>query len=208
MPHTGYNVGHIGWRCTMAHLLGVMGRYCSIIKWAGMALAVGQSVEWLGSHESSVYTLTQVATYLAANGVTYHDADDAWVWGNTHLHELHWWYLMDKNPEVAPICDLVEANIQCMSGEAVSHSCKHILELAVSQGVEPHLIPPFMSNGECEENSDWQDQMVEACELYALPAVPPAASSSTSMAVDSLKAGAASLEDGEVADLFEGPAPM
>ncbi|KIM51393.1 hypothetical protein SCLCIDRAFT_33484 [Scleroderma citrinum Foug A] len=174
----------------MAHLLGVMGRYCSIIKWAGMALAVGRSVEWLSSHESSVYTLTQVATYLATNGVTYHDADDAW------------------NPEVAPICDLVEANIQCMSGEAVSHSCEHILELAVSQGVEPHLIPPLMSNGECEENSDWQDQMVEACELYALPAVPPAASLSTSMAVDSLKAGAASLEDGEVANLFEGPAPM
>ena len=88
MPHMSYNIGCIGWCCTMAHLLGVTGRYHSIIEWAGMAPAVGQSVEWSGSCESSVYTLTWVATYLAANGVTYHDADDAWVWGNTHLHEL------------------------------------------------------------------------------------------------------------------------
>ena len=200
MPHIGYNVRCIGWRHTMARLLSVTGQYCSIIKWAGMALAVGQSVEWSGSHKSSMYTLTQVAMYLAANGVTYHDANDPWAWGNTHLHKLH--------PEVAPICDLIEANIQHMSGEAVSHSREHVLELTVSWGIEPHLIPPLTSNGKCEENSDWQDQMVEACELYALPVAPPAASSSTLMDVDSPKAGTASLEDGEVADLFEGPAPM
>ncbi|KIM61919.1 hypothetical protein SCLCIDRAFT_25395 [Scleroderma citrinum Foug A] len=192
----------------MACLLSVVGQYRSIIKWAGMAPAVGQSVEWSGSCESSTYTLTQVATYLTTNGVTYHDADDAWVWGNTHLHKLRQQYLMDENPEVAPICDLVEANIQRMSGEAVSHSCEHVLKLAASRGVEPHLIPPLASNGECKENSDWQDQMVEACELYALPAAPPAASSLTSMDVDSPKAGTTSLEDGEVANLFEGPAPM
>ena len=65
-----------------------------------------------------------------------------------------------------------------------------------------------MSSGECEVNSDWQDQMVDICECYALPAVPAAASLLTSMDVDSPEVGTTPLEDGEVNDLFEGPAPM
>ena len=85
----GYNIGCVGWHHTMVHLLlGVTGQYHSIIEWAGMAPAVGQSVEWLGSCKSSAYTLACMATYLAANGVTYHNTNDAWVWGDTHLCEL------------------------------------------------------------------------------------------------------------------------
>ena len=208
MPCTGYNVGCIGWHCTMARLLGIAGQYHLIIEWAGMAPVVEQSMEWLGSRKSSAYTLPRVATYLAANGITYHNTNDAWAWGNTHLRELHRQYLGDENPKVAPIRDLIEADIQHTSGEAVSHSCEQVLELAVSQGVEPHLIPPLTSSGKCEENSAWQDQMVEACELYALPAVLPAVSSSISMDVDSPRVGTTPLEDGEVADLFKGPALM
>ena len=50
--------------------------------------------------------------------------------------------------------------------------------------------------------------MVEACELYTLPAALPAAFSLTPRDVDSLRVGTTSLEDGEVTDLFKGPAPM
>lgn len=182
MPHTGYNAGRIGWHQLMACLFGIARRYCSIIEWAGAAPTVGQSMAWVGPCESALYTLTCIATYLAANGVTYHDADNAWAWGNTHLCELHQWYLGDENPEVAPLCDMVEADLQHMSGEAVSHSCECILELATSWGVEPHLIPPLLSSGECEVYSNWQVQMADTHELYALPVAPVAAS----MDVDSL----------------------
>ena len=59
------------------------GRYCSIIEWAGLALATGQTAKWVGPRESSAYTLPRLAAYLAANGVTYHDVDDTWAWGHT-----------------------------------------------------------------------------------------------------------------------------
>jgi len=162
MPRTSWNVRRVGWRRSMACLLGIAGRYRSIIEWAGLSPAIGQTAEWVGSHESSAYTLTRVAAYLATNGVTYHDADDTWAWGQTHLQELWGRYLGDDNPELDTIHNEVEADAHHVSGEAVSHSREQILALAVSRGVEPHLIPPLASSGECEANSDWQDQMADA----------------------------------------------
>ena len=191
----------------MVHLLGVAGRYRSIIEWAGLSPAVGQTAKWVGSRESSAYTLTRVATYLAANGVTYHDADDAWVWGQTHLQELWGWYLGDDNPELDTICNEVEADARHTSGDAISHSREWILELAVSQGVEPHLIPPLASSGKCEENSDWQDQMADAHTLYLIPPVSSAVQPPSAMDVDQ-RPDCPFLEDGEVDGLFKGPAPM
>ena len=132
MPRTGWNVGRVGWRRSMARLLGVAGRYRSIIEWAGLSPAIGQAAEWVGSRESSAYTLTRVAAYLATNGVTYHDADDAWAWGQTHLQELRGRYLEDDNPELDTIRNEVEADACHASGEAVSHSREQILALAVS----------------------------------------------------------------------------
>jgi len=132
MPQMGWNVGQVGWCRSMARLLGVAGRYCSIIEWVGLSPAVGQMAEWVGSCESSAYTLTRVAAYLAANGVTYHDADNAWAWGQTHLQELWGWYLGDDNPELDTMCNEVEADARHASGEAVSHSREQILALAVS----------------------------------------------------------------------------
>jgi len=132
MPRTGWNVGRVSWHRSMAHLLGVAGRYRSIIEWAGLSPTIGQTAEWVGSRKSSAYTLTRVAAYLATNGVTYHDADNAWAWGQTHLQELQGRYLGDDNPELDTIHNEVEADARHASGEAVSHSRKQILALAVS----------------------------------------------------------------------------
>jgi len=148
MPRTGWNVGWVSWRRSMVRLLGVAGRYRSIIEWAGLSPAIGQTAEWVRSREPSAYTLTHVAAYLTANGVTYHDTDDAWAWGQTHLQELRGRYLGDDNPELDTIRNKVEANAHHASGEAVSHSREQILALTVSRGVEPHLIPPLASSGE------------------------------------------------------------
>ena len=127
--------------------------------------------------------------------------DDAWAWGHTRLQELHGQYLGDDNPEVATIHDKVKA---------VSHSCECILEITETRGIEPQSIPPLMSSGECEASSDWQNQLADAVELYPLPSVPPSAPLPPLMDVDHPinSLSALSLEDGEVADLFEGPAPM
>jgi len=207
MPQMGWNVGRVGWRRSMACLLGVAGRYHSIIEWAGLSPAIGQTAEWVRSRESSAYTLTCVAAYLATNGVTYHDTDDAWAWGQTHLQELRGWYLGDDNPELDTIRNEVEADARHASGEAVSHSCERFLTLAVSRGVESHLIPPLASSGECEANSDWQDQMADAHALYMIPPVPSVMQPSSAMDVDQ-RSDYPPLEDGKVDGLFEGPAPM
>jgi len=207
MPQTGWNVRWVGWRWSMVHLLGVAGRYRSIIEWAGLSPTIGQTAKWVGSCESSAYTLTRVAAYLAANGVTYHDADDAWAWGQTHLQELRGQYLGDDNPELDTIHNEVEADARHASGEAVSHSCEQILTLAVSRGVEPHLIPPLVSSGECEENSDWQDQMADTHVLYMIPPALSVMQPSSAMDVDQ-HSDYPPLEDGKVDGLFEGPAPM
>ena len=186
-----------------------MGRYRSIINWAGLAPVVGQMAEWVGPCESAMYTLPQLAAYLAANGVTYHNVDDAWVWGHTHLQELCGQYLGDDNPEVANICNKIEADAHQSSGEAVSHSRECITELAETWGIEPQTIPPLASSGECETNGNWQNQLADMAELYSLPSVPPATPSplmDVDHPLDLL--GVRPLEDGEVEDLFEGPAPM
>ena len=165
--------------------------------------------EWVGPRESATYTLPRLATYLAANGVTYHNADDAWAWGHTHLQELCGWYLGDDNPEVANIRDKIEVDARQSLGEAVSHSRKCITELAETRGIEPQTIPPLVSSGECEANGDWQNQLADAAELYSLPSAPPTTHSPL-MDVDHPLdlSGIRPLEDGEVEDLFEGPAPM
>ncbi|KIM70776.1 hypothetical protein SCLCIDRAFT_18806 [Scleroderma citrinum Foug A] len=165
--------------------------------------------EWVGPRESAAYTLPRLAAYLAANGVMYHDADDAWAWGHTHLQELHGRYLGDDNLEVAIICDEIKADACWSSGEAVSHSCKGIIELAETRGIEPQVIPPLTSSGECEINGNWQNQLANAAELYSLPSALPSAPSplmDVDHPLDLL--GIRPLEDGEVEDLFEGPVPM
>ena len=151
-----------------------------------------------------------MAAYLASNGVTYHDVDDAWAWSHTHLQELHGQYLGNDNPKVTTIRDKVEADARHSSREAVSHSREHILKIAETQGVEPQSIPPLMSSGECEASSDWQNQLTDTVELYPLPSVPPSTPSPPSMDVDHPidSSSALLLKDGEVADLYEGPAPM
>jgi len=148
-----------------------------------------------------------VAAYLTANGVTYHDADDTWAWGQTHLQELWGRYLGDDNPKLVTIRNEVEADAHHASGEAVSHSHEQILTLAVSRGVEPHLIPPLASSGECEANSDWQDQMADTHTLYMIPPAPSIVQPSSAMDVDQ-HSDCLPLEDSKVDDLFEGPAPM
>ena len=119
------------------------------------------------------------------------------------------WYLGDDNPEVAIIRNEIEADACRSSGEAVSHSRKGIIELTETQGVEPQVIPPLMSSGECEINGNWQNQLADAAELYSLPSALPSVPSSL-MDVDHPLdlSGIRPLEDGEVEDLFEGPTPM
>ena len=183
-----------------------MGCYHSIIDWEGLALAVGQMAEWVGPHESATYTLPRLATYLAANRVTYHDTDDAWAWGHTHLQELCGRYLGDNNLEVATIHNEIEVDAHWSSGEAVSHSCECIIELTETQGIEPQVIPPLASSGECETNGNWKNQLADVAELYSLPLALPAAPSPLMDVDHPLDLSVVHpLEDGEVEDLFEGP---
>lgn len=114
----------------------------------------------------------------------YHNTDNTWAWGHTHLQELHGQYLGDDNPEVATIHDEVEVDACHSSEEAIAHSCECVLELTSTWGIEPHSIPPLISSGKCKANSNWQNQLANAMELYSLPLAPPSMPSPPPMDVD------------------------
>ena len=60
MPTTDYNAGRVSWHQALAHLFGVAGQYCSIIEWAGLALAIGQTVECISKMTKSLTVLNSL----------------------------------------------------------------------------------------------------------------------------------------------------
>ena len=71
-----------------ARLFGVVGRYRSMISWAGLAPVPGGTATWFGASDGSAYMLGCLAAYFATNGVSYEDANNLWWWGQNHLEEL------------------------------------------------------------------------------------------------------------------------
>ena len=61
-----------------AWLFGVVGRYRSLISWAGLAPVPGGTAAWFGASDSSTYMLECLTAYFTTNGVSYKDADDLW----------------------------------------------------------------------------------------------------------------------------------
>ena len=65
----------------------VPGRYRYLLDWAAVAPLKNGTVAWLGQFNNQA-TMTDIAAYIATNGVTVHDADDAVVWARTAIQGM------------------------------------------------------------------------------------------------------------------------
>ncbi|KAF8553602.1 hypothetical protein OG21DRAFT_1485264 [Imleria badia] len=66
------------WVWGLIRVLLVPGRYRALLDWVMAAPRHDSPVAWIGEFTNQV-TMTNIAAYLATNGITVHDADDA-VW--------------------------------------------------------------------------------------------------------------------------------
>ena len=183
-----------------ARLFGVVGRYRSMISWAGLALVPGGNATWFGASDGSAYTLGRLATYFAANGVSYEDADDLWWWGQNHLEELQNHYLCSESPDAVAILSVVNADwgIHNMNETAHSRSCEYYDALPAPPDGESRDVA-LPSSGKCESDPLLQEQMADVVELYNLTPVHSTGLQLGPMDVD------ASANEGDYDDLYESP---
>ncbi|KAI6014640.1 hypothetical protein EDC04DRAFT_2608989 [Pisolithus marmoratus] len=94
------------WLCKLIKLLAVKGQCRAFLEWAEVTPTIGTPVLWEGGFTCSA-TMADVATYLAANGIMYHDADNAlqWAWrvGNDNGG--------DKDPNTKAIVNQMRATL-------------------------------------------------------------------------------------------------
>ena len=200
MPQSQFNMGRNTWRRMAAQLFDVVGRYRSMISWAGSAPVPGGNAAWFGASDSSAYTLGCLTAYFAANGVSYKDADDLWWWGQNHLEELRNRYLCSESPDVVTILSVVNADwgIRNMNEAVHSRSREYYDALPAPPDNESHDVA-LPSSGECESNPLLQEQMADAVELYDLTPVHSTGLQSGPMDVE------ASANEGDYDDLYESP---
>ncbi|KIK24216.1 hypothetical protein PISMIDRAFT_10358 [Pisolithus microcarpus 441] len=67
------------WFWELVHLLTVKGRYRALLDWAEVSPHVGPCVPWEGEFTRTA-SMADIATYLTANSITPHDADDILIW--------------------------------------------------------------------------------------------------------------------------------
>ena len=203
MPQSQYNMGRNAWRRMAARLFGVAGRYCSLISWTGYAPALGGVAQWFGVTDGSVFTLGRLAAYFAANGVTYENADDLWVWGRNHMEELRNRYMCSESPEAVTLLAEINADrdICDMTTQASARSLEYYRGLTAASGGGPYdsALP---TSGECEDDPLLQRQVADAVDLYPLPLAPRAPGSSSHMDVD-VPMDPSQESECDMGDLFE-----
>ena len=86
-PVPWLNFDRMVWVQGLVCLLMVPGRYRYLLDWAAAALLKNGTVAWLGQFNNQA-TMTDITAYIAANGITVHDADDAVVWARTAAREM------------------------------------------------------------------------------------------------------------------------
>ena len=86
-PVPWLNFNRMVWVQGLVCLLMVPGQYRYLLDWAAAALLKNGTVAWLGQFNNQA-TMTDITAYIAANGITVHDADDAVVWARTAAREM------------------------------------------------------------------------------------------------------------------------
>ncbi|KAI5992162.1 hypothetical protein EDD15DRAFT_2368419 [Pisolithus albus] len=101
------------WFRELVRLLAAKGRYRALLDCAEVAPRDGTHVPWEGEFTRSA-GMADIATYLAANGITPHDANDALIWARRVGRE----YITravdnggERDPNVRAALDLLRAAI-------------------------------------------------------------------------------------------------
>ncbi|KAI5994630.1 hypothetical protein EDC04DRAFT_2613161 [Pisolithus marmoratus] len=133
------------WLHKLIKLLTVKGQYRALLEWAEVAPAVSTPVPWEGGF-THLATMADVATYLAANGITYHNANDAlkWAWrvGNKYIAQI----ISnggDKDPNTKVIINQMRAALNKLLPVGKHHSLEWIDLQACVLGVPPKNIAPY-----------------------------------------------------------------
>ncbi|KAI6011951.1 hypothetical protein EDC04DRAFT_2609630 [Pisolithus marmoratus] len=119
-------------------LYELKGQYRALLEWAEVAPAVGTPVPWEGGF-THLATMANVATYLAANGIMYHNANDVLKWaqraGNNNGG--------DKDPNTKAIINQMRAALNKPLPVGKYHSLEWIDLQAHVLGVLPENIVPY-----------------------------------------------------------------
>jgi hypothetical protein len=82
----GLNGHRSVWLRELLSVLAVPGRYKGLCDWWHIAPAQGQTAAWIGEFNAES-TAGQIVAYLAANSVSFQDADDAVAWARRAARE-------------------------------------------------------------------------------------------------------------------------
>ncbi|KAI6043633.1 hypothetical protein EDC04DRAFT_2600084 [Pisolithus marmoratus] len=133
------------WLCKLIKLLTVKGWYRALPEWAEVAPANGTPVPWEGGF-THLATVANVTTYLAANGITYHDANDALKWAQRAGNEYVAQVISnggDKDPNTKVIIDQMRATLNEPLPVGGHHSLEWIDLQAHVLRVTPKSIAPY-----------------------------------------------------------------
>ncbi|KAI6166159.1 hypothetical protein EDD17DRAFT_1753629 [Pisolithus thermaeus] len=187
------------WLHELIHLLTVKGQYRALLEWAEVAPADGPPAPWEGGF-SHVATMADVAAYLVANGVMYHDADNALKWaqrvGNEYIAQI----ISnggDKDPNTKAIIDHMRATLNELLPMGEHHSLEWVDLQAHVLGVSSESIAPYEAHLIKERDLYVLREFTKSAALYALP---HHASGEGNNAGGALPVPANTLEEGEMED--------
>ncbi|KAI6041000.1 hypothetical protein EDC04DRAFT_2893566 [Pisolithus marmoratus] len=172
------------WFHELIKLLTVKGRYRALLEWAEVAPANGTPVPWEGEF-THLATLANVAAHLAANGITYHDADDALNNGG------------DKDPNTKAIVNQMRATLNKPLPMGEHHSLEWIDLQAHVLGVLPENIAPYEACPIEERDLFALEEFTKSVALYDLS---HQARGEGSNAGGAVPIPASTLEEGEMED--------
>ncbi|KAI5983262.1 hypothetical protein EDD15DRAFT_2202249 [Pisolithus albus] len=159
------------WFRELVHLLTVKGRYRALLDCAKVAPRDGTCVPWEGEFTCSA-SMADITAYLAANGITPHDADDALVWARRAGNE----YVTrtvnnggERDPNVRAMLDLLRAAINNPPVMKENRSKEWVERQARTLGIATERIAAYeartISNAELPIIRDF----CAAAVLYDLP---------------------------------------
>ncbi|KAI6021161.1 hypothetical protein EDC04DRAFT_2901419 [Pisolithus marmoratus] len=150
---------------------GMSGSYRALLEWAEVAPANGTPVPWEGEFTCSA-TVADVAAYLVANGIMYHNADNAlkWAWraGNEYVAQV----ISnggDKDPNTKAIIDQMRIALNKPLPMGEHHSLEWINLQACVLAVTPESIVPYEACPIKERDLFTLEEFTKSVALYDLP---------------------------------------
>ncbi|KAI6043146.1 hypothetical protein EDC04DRAFT_2600520 [Pisolithus marmoratus] len=147
------------------------GQYRALLEWAEVTPTIGSPAPWEGGF-SCAATMADVTAYLAANGITFHNANNALKWaqraGNKYVAQIIS-NRGDKDPNTKAIIDQMRAALNELLPMGEHHSLEWIDLQAHMLGVPPKSIMPYEAHLIKERDLFILREFAKSAALYDLP---------------------------------------